>query len=189
MSTPRVTNRSHQLVAGQKLIDGLKKHEPTLVSLAIDGKSLTVAGVIAVVQAQVDSASLVVSSKATWQANILADKAERAKNRTFNSGLVQALRVAFGNASVDVLADFGLVPHKPHPVRTPEEKAAATAKAKATRAARHTLGKRQRQAIKGTPQGAPATSPAAATGPTAPASTSPTAPAAAPAPTASHPSS
>jgi hypothetical protein len=186
MSPSKHVNRSQVLTAGQKLIVGLKKHDGTLTSLVIDGKPYQTADVIAVVQARVDAAQAVVDSRATWQANVLADKAERAKARTFMSGLVQALRVAFGN-SVDVLADFGLAPHKPRAVRTPEEKAKATAKAKATRIARHTMGPKQKLAVKGAvPQAAPAT-PATATAPTAPAGASAPAPAAAPAPTAPHP--
>jgi len=186
MATPKTTNRSQLQTGGQKVIDGLHKHGSTLTSLVIDGTSYTTAEVIAVVQARVDAFKAAVSSRATWQASVLADKAERAKTKTFMSGLVQALRVAFGN-SVDVLADFGLTPHKARAVRTPEQKAAATAKAKATRAARHTMGRKQKAAIKGTaPAAAPpiaATSPA----PTAPPSSSTTAPAAAPVPPPPHP--
>jgi hypothetical protein len=47
-----------------------------------------------------------------------------------------------------VLADFGFAPPKAA-TRTPEEKAAAAAKAKATREARHTLGKSQKKTVKG----------------------------------------
>jgi hypothetical protein len=59
----------------------------------------------------------------------------------------QALLVAFAD-QVDVLADFGLTGRKTRVV-TPEEKVTAAAKARATRAARHTMGKRQKAAIKG----------------------------------------
>jgi hypothetical protein len=55
--------------------------------------------------------------------------------------------VAFGS-QLDTLVAFGLTARAKH-VATSEEKLAATAKAKATRAARHTMGSRQRAAIKG----------------------------------------
>jgi hypothetical protein len=180
------TNRNREQTAHQKLAEGLKKHEQALSLLTIDGTSFKTADVIATVQARVDSAQAVVSSRATWQANILSDKAERTKTKTFLSGLRKALFVAFGN-SVDVLADFGLAPHKPRVQRTPEEKTAAAAKAKATRAARHTMGKKQRQAIKGTaPHAAPATAPVATPAPATPANPSPAASAAPPGPAAPH---
>ena len=180
-------NRNRDQTAHQKMVVGLKKHENALSLLTIDGTSFKTADVIAAVQALVDAAQAVVSSRATWQANILADKTERSKARTFMSGLRKALFVAFGN-SVDVLADFGLTPHKSRVPRTPEEKTAAAAKAKATRAARHTMGKKQRQAIKGTaPHAAPATAPVATPAPAMPANPSAAAPAAAaPGPVAPH---
>jgi hypothetical protein len=183
-------SRNDLLSGEQKMIVGLQKHEQTLTSLVIDGTPYKTADVITVVQTLVNSAQAVVSSKATWQANIIADDNARAKNKTFMSGLRQSLLVAFGS-SVDVLADFGMTPHKTRAVRTPEEKAEATAKALATRAARHTMGKKQKAQIKGTvaaspPQGdvtkLPATSAAPAT-PVASATPASTAPAAAPAST------
>jgi hypothetical protein len=41
-------------------------------------------------------------------------------------------------------------PRKAPAARTPEEKIAAAAKAKATRAARHTMGSKQKAKVKGT---------------------------------------
>jgi hypothetical protein len=147
MSTKNI-NRNKQQISNQKLIVGLQKHEQSLSSLVIGGTSYKTSDVIAVVQTLVNSAQTVVSSRATWQASIVADDNAQAKNKTFMSGLRQSLLVAFGS-SVDVLADFGMTPHKTRAARTPEEKAEATAKAKATRAARHTMGKKQKAQIKG----------------------------------------
>jgi hypothetical protein len=79
-------NRNRDQTAHQKMVVGLKKHEQALSLLTIDGTSFKTADVIAAVQALVDSAQAVVSSRATWQANILADKTERSKARTFMSG-------------------------------------------------------------------------------------------------------
>ena len=60
----------------------------------------------------------------------------------------QGLIVAFGR-HIDTLADFGLTGPARH-VRTPEEKLAVIAKSSATRAARHTMGSKQKEAITGT---------------------------------------
>jgi len=90
--------------------------------------------------------------------------------------------------SIDGLADFGLTARKVR-VITPEQKAVAAAKAKATREARGTKGKVQKKAVKGavtarlvvTPL-AGSQAPAQATAPAAaPAPVAATAPAAAPA--------
>jgi len=175
-------NRNAQLAADQKFIDGLNKHSQTITSLVIGGTSLTTAAIIGILQARLDAANAAQSTRAAWLNAVKADKDERAKTRTFRAGLRQALQVAFAG-SIDALADFGLTPRKPRVV-TPEKKAAAAAKAKATRAARHTMGKKQKAEIKGTvPATAPATSPAASA-PAAQPVTAPVAPAIPVAPTA-----
>lgn len=165
-------SRAKQLAMLQKLSEGLKKHQQTLSSLVIEGKAFTTPELIAAVQARLDSANAVLSTRATWQNTVKTDRDEQAKTKGFVSGLRQALLVAFAG-SIDTLADFGLVGRKPR-VISPEKKLAAAQKAKATRAARHTLGKKQKAAIKGTaPQAAPATSPSTASPTPAPVPTSP----------------
>jgi len=168
-----VNTRGKQQAMLQKLMDGLKKHQQAVGSLLIEGKSYTTADLLAVLQARLDAADAALSTRATWQNAVKADYDERAKTKGFLSGLRQTLLVAFAG-SVDTLADFGLVGRKPR-VISPEKKVAAAEKAKATRAARHTMGKKQKAQIKGEPaQPAPAT----------PTPASPVAPAPAPAPTA-----
>jgi hypothetical protein len=51
--------------------------------------------------------------------------------------------------SPDALADFGLTPRKARKALTPAELVRKAEKAKATREARHTMGKRQKLAIHG----------------------------------------
>jgi hypothetical protein len=187
MSTKTINaNRLNRQAADQKLADGLAKHRQALAALMIGGASHTVDDILAILQTRLAAAVAAESTRATWQTAVKADRDERAKTKTFVSGLRQALQVAF-TGSIDALADFGLAPRKQRVV-TPEKKAAAAAKAKATRIARHTVGPKKKLAIKGTvPQAAPATSPAAEPAPTAPASPSTTAPVTAPAPAAPHP--
>jgi hypothetical protein len=144
----KITNRTSQESADQKLIDGFTKHNATLATLVIGGTSYKTTDVITIVQGLVNSAKAVVSTRATWQTAVAADKAERAKQKTFMSGVRQSLLVAYGG-SLDVLADFGLAPHKARTAPTPEQKQAAAAKAKATRAARHTMSSKQKKAVKG----------------------------------------
>jgi hypothetical protein len=165
---PKLTNRLDQETADQKLIDGFSKHGATMASIVIDGTSYKTPDVITIVQGLVNSAKAVVSSRATWQTNVAADIDERTKQKTFMSGLRKSLLVAFGG-SIDVLADFGLAPPKARTPLTPAQKQAAAAKGKATRAARHTMGAKQKAQITGAtaaslPSGdatkVPATSPA-----------------------------
>jgi hypothetical protein len=165
MSTKNHPNRSQQQASDQSLIDGLKKHTSTLSSLTFGGTSNPTPAIIAVLEARIASASAVLPTRATWQSTVQADRDERAKTNTFVSGLRQALQLAFAG-SIDGLADFGLKPRKQRTALTPEQKAAAVAKAKATRAARHTMGSKQKAKVKGTvSQAAPAAPPPAAPAP------------------------
>jgi hypothetical protein len=174
-NTPK-KNRTDQTTAEQSLIGGLNKHATSIPSIVIGGASVTTKDIVATLQSRIDTAKAAQSTRATWQTAVQADRAERDKTKTFVSGLKQALLVAFAG-QVDTLADFGLTGRKVRVV-TPEEKLAAAQKAKATRAARHTMGSKQKAAIKGTV--APTTpAPAVPAAPT-PIATPPVAPAPAP---------
>jgi hypothetical protein len=168
-NTPK-KNRTDETTSEQMLINGLNKHATTIPSVAIAGASVTTKDIVATLQARIDSARAVLSTRATWQAAVQADRTERDKTKTFVSGLKQALLVAFAG-QIDTLADFGLTGRK-ITVLTPEEKLVRAAKAKATRAARHTMGSKQKAGIKGT------------VAPTAPASPAPSAPTPSPTPPA-----
>lgn len=139
--------RIKQLAMLQKMLEGLKKHEQALPSLLIQGKPFKPADLIAELQTRLDAANAVLATRATWQNAVKVDSNQRTTTKGFVSGLRQTLLVAFAG-SVDALADFGLVGRKPRVV-TPEKKVAAAQKAKATRAARHTMGKKQKAQIKG----------------------------------------
>lgn len=148
MSNP-INNRSEQLASDQNLINGLTKNQATLPPLLIGGTSYKATDAIAVLQKRIDTAKAVAPAKAAWQAAVSAEDAEISSTKSFVSGLKAALLVAFAS-SPSTLADFGLNPRKPNTPLTVQQKAAAKAKAAATRAARHTMSKKQKQAIKGT---------------------------------------
>jgi uncharacterized protein (TIGR02266 family) len=181
-NTPK-KNRTDETVALQKLSDGLTKHEQTITQLVIAGVVMPTKDVIAKLQVRIQQANAAQSTKATWQAAVKDDKVSGVASKTFVSALKQTLLAAYAG-QVDTLADFGLTPRKPL-VMTPEKRAAAAAKAKATRAARHTMGKKQKALVKGTSPVAPATTPVPVP---VPATTPALTPAPAPAPTSSPPS-
>jgi len=139
-------NRTVRTSADQKLIDGLKKHQGSLTSLFIEGASMSVADVMTTLQGRITSADSVLSARATWLGAVAADKQAREASQPFVSKVRQAVRVAFSGA--ETLADFGLAPRKPRVV-TPTTQVQASAKAKATRKARNTMGARQKEKVKG----------------------------------------
>jgi len=160
-------NRITQAAADQKMIDGFNRHGSLIGSLLIDGRQLKPADVVQVVQARLDASKAVEADKATWQSAVKANKDERAKTRVFMTQVRQALLVMFAS-SIDILADFGLTPRKQRAPKPPA-KVAAAQKAKATREARGTKGKKQKAKIKGAaPELPPATAPTPATTPAAP---------------------
>jgi hypothetical protein len=154
INTPK-NNRLDRMTADQKLADGLTQHASRITSFLIDGTEVTTNDLMTILQGRILASKTSESSRATWQSAVKAEAVERAQTKTAISGLKQSLIVAFGR-EIDTLADFGLTPRRPRVV-TPEVQVAAVAKAKATRAARHTMGKRQKAAIKGAvPPAAPA---------------------------------
>jgi hypothetical protein len=174
MSTNQKTNRLEQQANDQALINGLKKHQSTLPSVLVGGTALPTATVIAALQARIDAANAIVATKATWQAAVAGAREEQAKSGALLLKVRQALQLAF-DGNVDTLADFGLAPRKPRVVSTTTKVAAAT-KAKATRAARHTMGTEQKKAVKGDVTGVVVT-PVTATKADMPSASTPTAPA------------
>jgi hypothetical protein len=168
MTTKNESNRIMQEAADQKLMDGIKKHESTLTSFTVAGATYKTADILGILQQRLTTAHAAESTRAAWLTAVKANKDERAKTRPVVSGVRQTIQVMFAG-STDTLAEFGLKPRKPRALRTPEQKAESVIKGKATRAARHTAGPKQKAKIKGTaPQAAPATAPAATATVTAP---------------------
>jgi hypothetical protein len=141
-------NRTKVQNADQKMVDGLTKHKAVITALAIGGRMLTPDDVIATFQARIDASNEALTTKASATAAVLAERAERARTKRFVSSARQVVRSMFGE-SVDLLADFGLAPPRPRRI-DPQKKVEAAAKSKATRKLRHTMGKKQKAAIKAT---------------------------------------
>jgi hypothetical protein len=145
------------------------------------------------IQARIDAASAVATTKAAWLNAVKTYDAIDLQVTVLMRELRNLVIAAFGSSSPK-LADFGFKATVRTPL-TPAQKVARAAKAKATRVARGTLGKKQKALITGataaaaassatapttTPAATPAPAPAAPA-PAAPAPAAPAAPAAAPA--------
>jgi hypothetical protein len=159
----------------EQLIAGTGKHLASTTQVMVAGGSFTPTQVTEKLQALVKLRTDVDAAKATTQAKLAAEKTDMAPLRTFMGAYVAFVKAAYPN-SPDVLADFGLHPRKAPTSLTVEAKAAAAAKRKATRAARHVMGSKQRTSIKGDVSGVTVT-PVVAAPPTATVPTGPSAPA------------
>jgi hypothetical protein len=177
-----------------QLIAGTNKRLAGTTQILVAGSSYTPAQAIEKLQAIVNLRSDVDVAKASTKAKLATEKADMPALRAFMGAFVTFVKAAF-SSQPDALADFGLHPKARTPL-TVEQKTAAAAKRKATRAARNTMGSEQKKSVKGavigvtvTPITAPKPPAAVPTGPNAPAtSTGTTATTAAPAPSGAAPS-
>jgi hypothetical protein len=160
-NTPK-KNRIDQNAADQKLIDGLTKHAATIPSLVIAGATVANKDIVTTLQARIAARGNAASTRATWRAAVKGEKDENTSSRALVSGVKQALQVMFAG-QIEALGDFGMTPRKTRAPIPPTAKVASAEKAKATRAARHTMGSKQKAKITGeNPTGAtaPVVSPA-----------------------------
>jgi len=113
----------------------------------VAGGSYTPAQITEKLQAIVDLRREVDAAKATIKAKLVKEKTAMPALCTFRGALMSSINGAFVNQP-DVLADFGISLRARTPL-TAEAKTAAAAKRNATRAARHTMGSKQRKSVKG----------------------------------------
>ncbi len=139
-------SKAKTLARDQALVVGIPKRMGSAQFL-VNEQTLTAAAVVTMLQGRVTAAQNAATSQAAFHAAVkAADAAESATAATV-SGVVETIYVAFGNDAA-ALADFGL-PVRRKGVLTPAQRIAAVAKAKATRAARHTMGPKQKATVTG----------------------------------------
>ena len=148
------------------LIAGTQKHMPT-GPLTVGGATYTGATIVQELQSLADALASVDAAKASWKEALKNETDARAKV----DPVVQAYRswlVASLGGAPSTLADYGLSPPKARAPLTAEQKVAAALKAKATRAARHTMGSKQKKAVTGTAPAAAPVIPSTASPPVTP---------------------
>jgi hypothetical protein len=147
-------NRPTTQARDAQIILGLQKDLQHVSSLPLAGTTYTPDDLVKLVQSRIDLNNVIAASRATWLSQVASNQALSAKLTPILRGLRQYVVNAYGETS-PVLADFGFTAPKKR-VLTPEQKATAAVRAKATREARHTMGKVQKKNVKGT---VPATAP------------------------------
>jgi hypothetical protein len=181
MATMKKDSKGQVAAVAKQLIAGAEKHLTGVTQVPLAGGSYTPAQITSTLQSLVNLRSDVDASKASTRAKIANEATRMPALRAFLSAFESFVKGAFG-PSPDVLADFGIIPKVRVPL-TVEAKAAAAAKRASTRAARHTLGTKQKKAVKGDVTGVLVT-PITAPPPNVTAPSSPTAPATSTGPTA-----
>jgi hypothetical protein len=149
-NTNNKPNKNTALALDQKALAGVDKYFATASTLSIAGTSYTPAALKAVFQADIDATNALDASRAQVKQQVATAHAARAKANAARAGLKAYVLGTSGAAAVTMLEDFGMTVPKPH-VLTVEAKAKSVANAEATRKARHTMGKKQKESIKGSP--------------------------------------
>jgi hypothetical protein len=161
-------SRNAQIAADQAMLAGVQKFLMSYTQLPIDGQSVTPAAIVTFLENRISANQAVVTAEAARAAALKNNVTVRSQTE----GQAQSLRqIVLGmySGAPDSLAVFGLKPRKAS-TETATTRAAAAVKAKATRAARHTMGSKQKAAITGastSPSNGSATSPAPSAPPTA----------------------
>jgi hypothetical protein len=140
------------------LIAGVQKHFPS-GSLILAGQTLPIAQLVLRIQQDIDATDAAIQAHRAWIEKVQVERDSHLKLAPLLRALRSTAFAQFGDAkdAASVLGDFGYAPRKvgQRPVAT---KADAAQKSRATRTARHTMGKNEKKKVKGT---APATAPAA----------------------------
>jgi len=161
--TSKNNSRADVLSADQAVIDGIQKNQAKLpASFPMEGQQMTLQGVTQVFQQRITSSKAVIAAENAWKAAL--KDADQVNAQTQGTALAfRRLLVALFAQEPDVLGDFAVVAPK-KPQRTTAEKAAAAAKAKATRTKLGTKGAQQKKAAlqSADPAGEPAAAPAVA---------------------------
>jgi hypothetical protein len=139
--------RSNLISRDASLIAGVQKHLKG-VTLTLSGQALTDKQIVSALQDEIDAENAVTTAHSAWLAAVQAAKTQQQSSQETMLALRQTVMAMF-RSQPDVLADFGLSPHKPRAKASSAQNAAKAAKAKATRAARGTLGSVQKAKIKG----------------------------------------
>jgi hypothetical protein len=142
------SNTSATQNADRLLIAGITKHLSNVTQVMADGVGYTPSQLNALLQQEITAADLVASNRAAWLAAVLSKRTVTITLASVKSALHTTVVNMFGKSS-PVLADFGYAKQAQKP--SPATQVVAVDKRLATRTARKTVGKRQKQQIKGSP--------------------------------------
>jgi len=129
-------------------IAGIDKNLASAPTLSLDGAERTPAEVTQELGDYVEATNKTRAARAAWIDAVRDEEAKLAVARARLAALRTLVAMKYGNDAAASLGEFGFAPHK-RGQKTVETKAAAIAKAAATRKARKTMGPRQRDAVKG----------------------------------------
>jgi hypothetical protein len=135
-------------VAYQALVSGLQSTYEPSDTFVIAGQTLTRDEIIARLNAFIALGEATKATRQQWQGAVEAERAGLVAVNSLRQNLRSIVQARLGSKGASGLTAFGFSPAKTAK-RTVTNKATAVAKTTATRAARHTMGKVQKQDITG----------------------------------------
>jgi hypothetical protein len=140
-------NKNAQLALLRTMIAGILAHFSTVKELTFGGASHAPPAVAQTFQDLLDLDAAFVTAKTKAHDALVAKRAKVLAVRVLLKQLTQWLLATYTDASF--LADFGLVPRKTATPLKAQALVTKVARNRATRTARHTMGKKQKKDIKG----------------------------------------
>ena len=156
MTTRNVPNKNNALALDQKAVSAVDKYLTGGAKWSLLGASYTAADLKLVFQGDIDAFTALDAARAQVQQHVATSRVSREKVREMRRALKGYILSAYGPQAVQMLADFGFSLPKTKSAKTAATTASAVVKGKATRVARHTMGKKQKSLIHGTPATEPA---------------------------------
>ena len=145
--TQSSTSKASIVAALGKLIAGIQAHQATGVFL-VDGKTLTAAQTVTVLQSIINALNAVIAAHGALKEAVATADSVSSENQDLVRDLRLNIQMLYSQ-SASILTDYGLAPRKGATL-TPAQLLARAARAKATRAARNTMGTKQKAKITGT---------------------------------------
>ncbi|HEY2370089.1 MAG TPA: hypothetical protein VGH87_27010 [Polyangiaceae bacterium] len=138
-------SKAERELENRKILAGSAKY--ITKNVVLNGESTSYKMIASLVQATIDAGDVCEGLRAKLAAAVKSAKVAQTNARTMRSALRNYVIGHFGESS-PVLAEFGFKPRKVAQ-KTVAEKFETVEKALATRAARHTMGSRQKASVHG----------------------------------------
>jgi hypothetical protein len=161
-------NKPVQNDRNRKAISGIDKHLAKVKSLPLDGTPTAIAEMKQILRDATDASTAADAARAEWSQRVAHARATHASATSVLRALQSYLLVHYGAGAVAILEDFGFSAPKAPGRKSVRTKAAAVDKSLATRGARHTMGSKQKERIKGEAPAPPILPPAPAAAPGTP---------------------
>jgi hypothetical protein len=138
---------AQKLERNRNMVAGIQKHSASLPAVTVAGRKLPPSELVDLFQRHDAAVAEAQAAEATWRAAVKKERALDAEAHEAALLVVTLARLQYG-PDLATLADFGTAPVRKG-TKSPEVLKRAAERLRATRKARHTMGKKQKAKVKG----------------------------------------